>query len=104
MREVESKPGLVLGVLPNYSYLLQEATLEPGDALFLYTDGVTEATNAEDEFFTLERVRESLERCEVRSPAGVVSFMRGAVGAFVLDAPQADDMTMMAIRYLGRQA
>lgn len=104
VREVESKPGLVLGVLPNYSYLLQETKLEPGDALYLYTDGVTEATNAEDEFFTLERVRDSLERCEVRSPAGVVSFMRGAVGAFVLDAPQADDMTMMAIRYLGRQA
>lgn len=102
VHELESTPGLVLGVLPRYAYVLQETTLEPGDGIFLFTDGITEATNAEDEFFLLERIREALEGCEERTPPAVVSHVRAAVEGFVQNAPQADDMTMMSIRFLGK--
>lgn len=102
IRELESKPGLVLGVLPKYQYLLQETVLEPGEGIFLFTDGVTEATNAQDEFFLVDRIRETLEACDARTPLDVVRFILTAVEGFVQDAPQADDMTMMSIRFLGK--
>ncbi|HUF16753.1 MAG TPA: GAF domain-containing SpoIIE family protein phosphatase, partial [Thermoanaerobaculia bacterium] len=79
VHELESQPGLVLGVLPKYQYVLQEVTLEPGDGIFLYTDGITEATNAQDEFFTVERILEALEACDERTPPEVVSFVSKAV-------------------------
>ena len=95
--------GLVLGAMDKTEYRSYEIQLVPGDTLFLYTDGVTEATNAENEEFGLERMVDALN-LELDVPvAKLVDNVRGAVGAFVGDAPQADDITMMVLRYFGEE-
>ena len=95
--------GLVLGAMDKTEYRSYEIQLVPGDTVFLYTDGVTEATNAENEEFGLERMVDALN-LELDVPvAKLVDNVRGAVGAFVGDAPQADDITMMVLRYFGEE-
>ncbi len=96
-----AKPGLALGVMPAFNYPLQQMTLAPGDALFLYTDGVTEATNASEQLFSVDRVRQTLERCAGESALRVIAETTDAVDRFVERAPQADDITMMCIRFRG---
>ena len=95
--------GLVLGALDKTEYRSYEIQLVPGDTVFLYTDGVTEATNENNEEFGLERMVDALN-LELEAPvAKLVDNVRGAVGAFVGDAPQADDITMMVLRYFGEE-
>ncbi len=96
---LHSRPGLALGVMPKFTYPLQQMTLGQGDALFLYTDGVTEATDAAEELFSVERVRETLLRCSREDAATVIANVTAAVDRFVRNAPQADDITMMCLRY-----
>ncbi len=98
---LECQPGLALGVVPAFRYPLQQKGLEPGDALFLYTDGVTEATSGSSELFTVDRVRTVLERCSRESVLRVLAVVTAEVEEFVHQAPQADDITMMCIRYCG---
>ena len=93
----------MLGAMDKTEYRSYEIQLVPGDTVFLYTDGVTEATNAENEEFGLERMVDALN-LELDVPvAKLVDNVRGAVGAFVGDAPQADDITMMVLRYFGEE-
>ena len=95
--------GLVLGAMDKTEYRSYEIQLVPGDTVFLYTDGVTEAMNAENEEFGLERMVDALN-LELDVPvAKLVDNVRRAVGAFVGDAPQADDITMMVLRYFGEE-
>ncbi|HUP50364.1 MAG TPA: GAF domain-containing SpoIIE family protein phosphatase [Thermoanaerobaculia bacterium] len=101
---LQSKPGIALGVVPNFRYPLQEMTLGRGEALFLYTDGVTEATNGAEELFAVDRLQESLERTGAASTLRLIAGVTDAVEQFVEGAPQSDDLTMMCVRYSGRQA
>lgn len=82
-------------------YKQQEVKLAPGDTLFLYTDGVTEATNAASELFGEERLRSVLNAREFASMQELCAYVKGEVDAFVGDAPQFDDITMVAFRYVG---
>ncbi len=100
---LESKPGIALGVMPKFKYPLQQTMLAPGDALFLYTDGVTEATDKDEQLFTIDRVRTTLERCAGETAVRILEEAIDAVDAFVEQAPQADDIAMMCIRYRGRK-
>ena len=95
--------GLVLGAMDKSDYRSYEIQLVPGDTVFLYTDGVTEAVNAKNEEFGLERMVDALN-LELEAPvAKLVDNVRGAINAFVGDAPQADDITMMVLRYFGKE-
>ena len=95
--------GLVLGVMDKTEYHSYEIQLVPGDTVFLYTDGVTEAVNTKNEEFGLERMVDALN-LELEAPvAKLVDNVRGAINAFVGDAPQADDITMMVLRYFGEE-
>ena len=98
---LETTPGIALGVLPRFRYAVQEITLAPGDALFLYTDGITDATNESDDRFTAGRLREALDRTGAASASHVIGGVAEAVESFVGNAPQADDLTMMCIRFRG---
>jgi len=98
---LETKPGLALGVMPKFQYPLQQMTLAPGDALFLYTDGVTEATDAGEQLFGVERLRDVLTEHAGVSSVEVITAVTGAVDRFVKKAPQADDVTMLCLRYHG---
>ncbi len=78
-----------------------EFELHPGDSLFVYTDGVTEATNAEKELFGNDRLLEALNRDPDAEPEKILSNVRDGIDAFVRDAEQFDDITMLCLKYLG---
>lgn len=101
VRRLESKSGIPLGVLAAFPYAVQEVTLEPGDALFLYTDGVTEATNGREELYSFERLRDLLETTSDREPASMIDRVLDSVDRFAEGTPQADDMTMLCVLYRG---
>ncbi len=98
---VKSEPSLVLGFVPNSAYQSQLVNLRPGDTFFLYTDGVTEATDINDEDFETVRLLECLQKLDGASLPETVQGVVDAVQAFASGAPQADDITCLALRYLG---
>lgn len=104
VRRLESKSGLPLGVLPKFTYIVEEIVLDPEDALFLYTDGVTEATNRAEEMFTIERVRQVLGESASANPASLIHTIVEHVDRFAQMTPQADDLTMLCIGYQGLRA
>ncbi len=89
--------GLVLAAMPGAKYKSVDFKLEAGDTLFLYTDGVTEATNPKLELFGEARLLETLAKAK-RPFCGDV---RAAVDMFAAGAEQADDMTMLSLEYFG---
>ncbi|MFN2441581.1 MAG: SpoIIE family protein phosphatase [Thermoanaerobaculia bacterium] len=95
-------PGLVLGFSEGFGFVEQVHTLSPGDALYLDTDGIAEAANPAGELFTTHRLRKALEENATVDTAGIVSTILSSVEAFVAGAPQSDDLTLMAVRYLER--
>lgn len=82
-----------------YAYKAQSAIIEPGSGLYLFTDGISEASNESDELFSVERRVEVLNRCSDASASGIVEQTLEAVDSFAGPAPQADDITMMCLRY-----
>ena len=82
-------------------YREHEFQMEPGSKLFLYTDGVPEATNAEKELFGEERMLAALNGNVAASPKDTLKLVRNAVDGFVKDAEQFDDLTMLCVEYKG---
>ena len=80
-----------------------EFEIYPGDSLFVYTDGVTEATNADEELFGEDRMLDSLNGSANVSPEGLLGDVKDSIDAFVGDAPQFDDITMMVFGYRGSE-
>lgn len=77
--------------------------LHPGDSLFVYTDGVTEAKNAKKELFGTERMLAGLNREADAAPRVLLANVHEEINAFVGDAPQFDDITMMGLTYFGQK-
>lgn len=102
IHQLDCTPNLPLGVLGGFAYQEQEAKLEIGDTLFLYTDGLTEAENSAHEQFGEQRMDERLAASGEQSPQELIQTMQQAVAAFVGDAEQSDDLTMFAIRLLDK--
>ena len=98
---VKSKHGFVIGGMEGVRYKESEVMLKPGAKLFLYTDGVPEATSAEKELFGTERMIEALNCEKTAAPADVLKNVRSHVDAFVKDAEQFDDLTMLCLEYKG---
>lgn len=104
---LKDKHGLVLGGFEDMKYTDYDVQLEPGDKLFLYTDGVTEATSADTELFGTDRMLASLNRDaageagDAELPERVLEKVSEGVSEFVGEAPRFDDITMMCIRYNG---
>ena len=99
----KDKHGFVIGGMDGVKYREYELQLEPGARLFLYTDGVPEATNAENELFGTDRMLEALNTDPTASPKTAMQNVREAVDAFVRDAEQFDDLTMLCLEYKGTQ-
>ncbi len=94
------KAHLPIGAMPDWEYVAEESAIPPGSFIFLYTDGLTEAENADHEEFGVERTRQVLSKL----PAGgtckqLIHDMTEAVTHFVGDTEQSDDLTLFAIRY-----
>ena len=75
--------------------------LDPGDMLFVYTDGVTEASNADNELFGEERLTAALNSCSEKQPAAILTGVKASIDEFVGDADQFDDITMLSMKYEG---
>ena len=90
--------GLVLGIFPGTRYTDGEARLGDGDLLFLYTDGVTEASNAQEEEYGTERLLGLLQQSLDRTAEQVVADVLGAVRSFASASDPGDDITMLAVR------
>ncbi|MBN1286592.1 MAG: SpoIIE family protein phosphatase [Anaerolineae bacterium] len=92
--------GLALGVMGGVEYEEHTERLQPGDVIVLYTDGVTEAVDLDEEEFGMERLTAEAERRRDRSAAEIVSAVADAVDAFAGDQPQFDDLTLVVIKRL----
>ncbi|MBQ3407021.1 MAG: serine/threonine-protein phosphatase, partial [Lachnospiraceae bacterium] len=79
-------------------------TMEPGDKIFVYTDGVPEAIDKNDEMFGVERMVEALNTNADGRPEEILRSIRSAVDDFVGDAEKFDDITMMCIEYCGSES
>ena len=95
------KHGFVVGGMPQMKYKEYELQLNPGDKLFVYTDGVPEATNADNELFGTDRMIEALNSDHSADCQQLLLNVRRAVDGFVKDAEQFDDLTMMCLEYKG---
>ena len=98
---LRSRAGFVLAGMDGVPYRTQELNLVPGDTIFLYTDGVTEATNGQNELYGEERLQAALNSQAFEDMQSLCDYVKSDVDRFVGDAPQFDDITMVALRYFG---
>lgn len=95
--------GFVVGGISGVHYKDYELTLKPGEALFLYTDGVAEATSADNELFGVDRMLKALNVDPEDTPEEILAHVQDGVDLFVDKAPQFDDLTMLCVRYHGSE-
>ncbi|HQH12760.1 MAG TPA: SpoIIE family protein phosphatase [Candidatus Sumerlaeota bacterium] len=91
--------NIPLGIFPERCYQNKTLNLEPGDGIFLYTDGITEAQTQKSEFFTTTRLIQSLQRLNNQSASGIIEGVIEDVRAFTHGDPQSDDITALFVRY-----
>lgn len=96
---LKSRPGFVLAGMEGVRYRENTLQLEPGDRLYLYTDGVTEATNSHEELFGDERLQNALNEYMDLPVEQFLPKIKECIDAFVGDADQFDDITMLALDY-----
>ena len=105
VRRLKIEPNTAIGVKGGLAFTAEEIQLKPGTLLFMYTDGLTDATNGSGKRFGLERVttvlQQTAERQQDGESAAYVRRMTDEVAAYVGDAPQADDLTMLVIKWKG---
>lgn len=102
-RMLPKKTGIALGFMPGFQFQSQKLTLRPGDGLFLYTDGITEAMNKARDQYSDARLQFSLDERQGASPPDLVQGVMRDVQRFVEDEPQSDDIAILAVRYQGRR-
>ena len=93
--------GSLLGVAEDIDFSIGEKQLQPGDVLFMYTDGVTEATREGEEVFGEARLLEALNRSSKSGMQELVSSVDHSIATFISDASQYDDITILSLKYLG---
>lgn len=94
--------GPAFGYMEGLSYKVLEETLNPGDDLFLYTDGVTEANNPQEELFGEKRLKESLSKAHPGDPKAYIQGVLDDLGAFAAGKEQFDDITMLTFSFFKR--
>ncbi|MGQ0694711.1 MAG: SpoIIE family protein phosphatase [Nitrospiraceae bacterium] len=98
---LKAQDGPLVGPMPGITFKESKTQLAPGDELFFYTDGVTEADNVRRELFGNDRLKTVLDQSTSGSVVDRIRDVMQAVKTFAGDAPQADDITMLALRYNG---
>jgi sigma-B regulation protein RsbU (phosphoserine phosphatase) len=101
---ISTPTGIAVGVMEELSLVSSRFKLSPGELLFLYTDGVTEAMDAQRELFSEPRLQECVGRVWDQDVPEVLQSVRQEVAAHVRKEPQSDDITMMTLRYKGPRA
>jgi serine phosphatase RsbU (regulator of sigma subunit) len=100
---VKEKHSPPLGAMEGLKFKGGETVIDPGDTIFLYTDGVTEATNSDNKLFDTCRMLDALNEDPNRSLRDLDAAVRDKIAAFVKEAPQFDDITMLCISFYGRK-
>ena len=100
---LKDRHGVAIGVMNGMIYPPNEIRLKPGDSIFVYTDGVPEASNQEHVQFGNERMIHTLNTEPDAAPEKTLSNMRRAVDNFVKNAEQFDDLTMLCLKYNGNK-
>ncbi|MDO5445331.1 MAG: SpoIIE family protein phosphatase [Eubacteriales bacterium] len=93
------RPDFVLAGMDGMNYKLHELQLLPGDELFIYTDGVTEATNLNNQLYGEDRLKFALNSFKGMSCEEKCRYLREDIDAFTGEAPQFDDITMLSLKY-----
>jgi len=101
---LECTPGLPFAVFGDFEYTIQTVQLSPGDEIFLYTDGVTEAADVDDKLYGDDRLIDSLNNISISdssSPEKICKHVLASVRKFAEGAEQSDDITMLCFKYQG---
>ena len=98
---IRDRHGIAVGALENVRYREYELSLEPGSSLFVYTDGLPEANDSQTELFGPDRMLAALNRDPELGPEETLRAVQASVDAFVGEAAQFDDLTMMCLQYHG---
>lgn len=101
IKYLTTKPNLMLAGMEGIPYTTHTTKLEKGDQLFIYTDGVTEATNMFNELYGEKRLLTVMKAGIGKNPRDVLDIVRDDINNFVQDAPQFDDITMLEMSFLG---
>ena len=99
---INERPNFVIGGMEGMKYREYEIVLDAGEKLFLYTDGVAEATDLDNNLFGIDRTIEALKEDTSADPEAVLRNVRAAVDRFVGEAEQFDDLTMLCLEYKGK--
>ncbi len=101
---VKVRPNFVLAGMEGVRYRKHEMVLEPGEAIFLYTDGITEAQDLKQELYGEARLLECLNHVKDADAEMICKKVKADVDSFVGEAEQFDDMTMLCLKYHGKQS
>ncbi|MCX5785528.1 MAG: SpoIIE family protein phosphatase [Elusimicrobia bacterium] len=93
--------GFVLGPMPDSQFTVQKTRLDPGDTLFMYTDGVTEAMNPQKQLFSEKRLQQVLTGLQDRDVTALINALRAEIKLYAGNEPQSDDITMLALKFRG---
>jgi serine phosphatase RsbU (regulator of sigma subunit)/pSer/pThr/pTyr-binding forkhead associated (FHA) protein len=102
--EALGSPSFPVGMFPQAEYQSERVTLDAGDYIVIYTDGVSEATNVQTELFGEDRLRQVLEGFNGQSAEELARTIRERVKTFTEGAPQSDDITVLTLQYKGNLA
>lgn len=94
-------PNLVIGVMEEMPYESHEITLNKGDTIFLYTDGVTDANDADENFYGEERLKKAINKYKNEDPMNIINEINSDIDRFCENQEQYDDMTMLVVKYEG---
>ena len=95
--------GFVIGGLEDMEYTEYEVQMQQGSEIVVYTDGVPEASDAENNMFGIQRMLASLNETTDASPEIIIRHVRHSIDMFTRDGTQFDDLTMLCIRYNGKE-
>lgn len=98
---IKTKHSPAVATMEGMRFRENEFHLNPGDSLFVYTDGVAEATNSSDELFGTDRMLAALNEDPDATPARLLETVKIRIDAFVAETPQFDDITMLCLQYFG---
>ena len=99
---LKDKHDLVIGAMEGLKYSEYELQLDPGDKIFVYTDGVPEASDSNKQLYGTDRMVDALNIDPEAETKNVLKNVRKSISDFVKDAEQFDDLTMMCVEYKGK--
>jgi Serine phosphatase RsbU, regulator of sigma subunit len=99
--ETELSGGIALGIIDDLPYSVKTIQLSAGDGLFLFTDGVTEAFNSNEELYSEARLEDKLRLLKDKNSEERVKFIAEDVNEYSTGVQQSDDITILALKYFG---